>query len=326
MTQLQRGAAAVAARDEHGAEAGGQGMQQEEWVLRWQDEFDGDTLDASRWYCERGNGFHDPVSGVWVPGWGNEELQEYTADARNVSVRDSVLSIRALRDASSPGGFTSARLRTRDADGRALFAQRYGRFEFRARVPHGKGLWPAIWMLPLEDHYGRWAASGEIDVMEVCGDAGSEVLGSLHYGCVFPERELCTRRLLLAPEESLADWHCYAVEWEPGRISWEFDGRVWASQDFWWSCGHTVDGRGRRPRSEQELHAWPAPFDRPFYIVMNIAVGGNFPGAPDDTTPFPAELQVDYVRVYERRGGYADAGRRGRGRLPWQREGDGHVA
>ena len=299
-------------------------MRREGWVLRWHDEFDGDALDAGKWHCEQGNGFRDPASGEWIAGWGNEELQYYTADPGNVFVRDSVLHIRALRQSREGCDYTSARLRSRAAEGRALFAQRYGRFEFRARVPHGKGLWPALWLLPLEEHYGRWAASGEIDVMEVCGDAGHEVLGSIHFGCAFPERELVTHRLPLPPGSGLSDWHCYAVEWEPGCISWEFDGAKWARQDFWWSCSKTREGAGVRPLGEHEINAWPAPFDRPFYLVMNIAVGGNFPGSPDGSTPFPADLMLDYVRVYERQGGYADAAPRGRGSLPWQE--DGHVA
>ncbi len=299
-------------------------LRREGWVLRWHDEFDGDALDAGKWHCEQGNGFRDPASGEWIAGWGNEELQHYTADPGNVFVRDSVLHIRALRQSREGCEYTSARLRSRAADGSALFAQRYGRFEFRARVPHGKGLWPALWLLPLEEHYGRWAASGEIDVMEVCGDAGHEVLGSIHFGCAFPQRELVTHRLRMPPGAGIGDWHCYAVEWEPGCISWELDGTKWASQDFWWSCSRTREGAGVRPQGEHEINAWPAPFDRPFYLVMNIAVGGNFPGSPDGSTPFPADLMLDYVRVYERQGGYADPAPRGRGRLPWQ-ESD-HVA
>ncbi len=296
-------------------------MEQEDWVLRWADEFDGDGLDPAKWHCDEGNGFRDPQSGAWVPGWGNEELQYYTSHADNVSVRDSVLHIRALRQSREGCAYTSARLRSRGPDGAALFAQRYGRFEFRARVPHGKGLWPALWLLPLEEHYGRWAASGEIDVMEVCGDAGHEVLGSMHYGSSFPHRELSTHRLPMAPG-ALADWHSYAVQWEPGRIHWEFDGQVWATQDFWWSSSCLDAGAGRLPVGEHELNPWPAPFDRPFYIVMNVAVGGNFPGRPDDSTPLPAELQVDYVRVYERRQGRGDLPPRGQGRLPWQDQGE----
>jgi beta-glucanase (GH16 family) len=306
-------------------------MEQQDWVLRWADEFDGDALDPTKWHCDTGNGFRDPLSGEWVSGWGNEELQYYTANADNVSVRDSVLSIRALRQDLGGCSYTSARLRSRRADGTPLFAQCYGRFEFRARVPHGKGLWPALWLLPLDEHYGRWAASGEIDVMEVCGDAGHEVLGSLHYGSSFPHRELTTHRLPMPAAGSLADWHCYAVQWEPGCIRWEFDGRIWASQDFWWSCSERDAGGGRQPLGEHELNAWPAPFDRPFYIVMNVAVGGNFPGVPDAATPFPAALDVDYVRVYERRGGHRAMQPRGAGRLPWQvvgepQQGAGDVA
>lgn len=307
-------------------------MEHDDWVLTWHDEFDGDAVDAANWHCELGNGFHDPDSGQWVAGWGNEELQCYTAQPDNVRVRDSVLSIRAQRQQAGGCAYTSARLRSRGADGRALFAQRYGRFEFRARVPHGRGLWPALWLLPLEDHYGRWAASGEIDVMEVCGDAGHEVLGSVHFGSRFPQRELSTHRLPLPPGTLLADWHRYAVDWEPGRIRWLFDDQPWAAQDFWWSCSRTVDGAGAAPRDERDINPWPAPFDRPFYIVMNIAVGGNFPGTPDATTPLPAALEVDYVRVYARRNGYGPTPPRGGGRLPWFTDAadrdaeNGHVA
>lgn len=295
-------------------------MREDEWVLRWQDDFDGDSLDPAKWHCETGNGFHLPHTGEWVGGWGNEELQYYTAHPDNVSVADSVLRIRALRQSMGGCAYTSARLRSRGPDGGALFAQAYGRFEFRARVPHGKGLWPALWLLPLEEHYGAWAASGEIDVMEVCGDAGHEVLGSLHYGSSFPHRELCTHRLPMPPG-ALAQWHNYAVEWEPGCVRWVFDGEVWARQDFWWSCSQRDAQGGRPPQGEHELNAWPAPFDRPFYMVMNIAVGGNFPGSPDASTPLPAELQIDYVRVYERSPAPAQLLPRGAGSFPWQQDG-----
>lgn len=292
-------------------------MKQDEWVLRWHDDFDGDCVDTEKWEFELGNGFRDPDSGAWVGGWGNEELQYYTSNPENAFVRDSVLHLRALRQAVHGCAYTSARLRSRRADGSALFAQRYGRFEFRACVPHGKGLWPALWMLPLEDHYGRWAASGEIDVLEICGDASREVLGSTHFGATFPHRELVTHRLPLVGGTSISDWHCYAVEWEPGVLRWEFDGTTWARQDFWWSSSKTQDGRGSVPTCEGEINPWPAPFDQPFYLLMNVAVGGNFAGNPDSSTQFPAELLVDYVRVYERRSGYAPATPRGVGTMPW---------
>jgi beta-glucanase (GH16 family) len=116
---------------------------------------------------------------------------------------------------------------------------------------------------------------------------------------------------------SVGEWHVYAVEWDPGEIRWLFDGVIWASQNFWWSCSSTRDGQGTTPLGPSELNAWPAPFDRPFYIVMNVAVGGNFPGPPNEQTRFPADLLVDYVRVYERAKGYRAPTPRGAGVLPW---------
>jgi beta-glucanase (GH16 family) len=120
--------------------------------------------------------------------------------------------------------------------------------------------------------------------------------------------------------QSVGGFHVYAVEWEPGVIRWSVDGEVWATQTFWWSCSRLRNGRGIVARSSADLNPWPAPFDQPFYIVMNVAVGGNFPGVPNADTAFPAELVVDYVRVYERVGGYAPPAPRGKGRLPYQKK------
>ena len=289
------------------------------WKLVWRDEFDGDAIDESKWDFDLGNGFYDYRHHAWVPGWGNEELQYYTREPANARVKDSVLSIRALKESLHGCGYTSARLKTRRRDGTPLFNQRYGRFEFRARVPHGKGLWPALWLLPQDDRYGGWAASGEIDVMEIRGEEPREVLGSVHFGCSFPLRELVTHTLKIPGGSTVADWHVYAVEWEPGEIRWLLDGAVWARQDFWWSSSRSADGAGIAPTRAAHLNPWPAPFDQPFYIVMNVAVGGNFPGAPDAATAFPAELHVDYVRVYERVGGYGEPVPRGPGRLPFHK-------
>ena len=289
------------------------------WKLVWRDEFDADTVDPAKWDFDIGNGFYDYRNHAWVPGWGNEELQYYTRDPANVFVKDSVLHIRALKESLHGCGYTSARLKTRQRDGTPLFTQQYGKFEFRARVPHGKGLWPALWMLPQDDTYGNWAASGEIDVMEILGEQPGKVLSSIHFGSSFPNRELVTHTLDLPNGGTVADWHVYAVEWEPGAIRWSLDGVVWATQDFWWSCSKTRDGLGLVAAKAADLNPWPAPFDQPFYLVMNVAVGGNFPGAPNPTTSFPADLQVDYVRVYEKVGGYGEPAPRGKGRLPWHK-------
>jgi beta-glucanase (GH16 family) len=289
------------------------------WKLVWRDEFDGDRVDPGKWDFDIGNGFYDYKNQAWVPGWGNEELQYYTSEPGNVFVQDSVLHIRALKESLHGCGYTSARLKTRKRDGTPLFNQRYGKFEFRARVPHGKGLWPALWMLPQADTYGNWAASGEIDVMEILGEQPDKVLSSIHFGSSAPNRSLVTHTMPIPGGGTVADWHVYAVEWEPGEIRWSLDGVVWARQDFWWSTSKVdADGQGLVAAQDGDLNPWPAPFDQPFYIVMNVAVGGNFPGAPNDATAFPADLQVDYVRVYHRVGGYAEAKPRGPGVFPWQ--------
>lgn len=287
------------------------------WELVWHDEFEGSEIDLSRWDFDLGNGFFDYRRHAWVPGWGNEELQYYTRDPANVFVRDSVLHICARRDAIHGCGYTSARLKTRRRDGSPLFAQTYGRFEFRARVPSGKGLWPALWMLPLDERYGGWAASGEIDVMEIVGGRPGEVLGSLHFGSTFPARELVTHTLALPDGGTVEDWHEYAVEWLPGEIRWLLDGQCWARQNFWWSSHRKADGVGLPASGSDDLYPWPAPFDQPFYLVMNLAVGGTFPGVPAADTQFPAEMQVDYVRVYKRKGGPGPLLQRGPGRLPY---------
>lgn len=290
------------------------------WKLVWRDEFTGSSVNKSKWDFDIGNGFYDYKNNAWIAGWGNEELQYYTREPENVFVKDSVLHIRALKESLHGCGYTSARLKTRKSDGTSLFAKQYGKFEFRAKVPHGKGMWPALWMLPQEDKYGGWAASGEIDVMEILGEQPEKVLGSIHYGASFPKRELVTHTLQIPGKSTVADWHVYAVEWEPGEIRWLLDSVVWAKQNFWWSCSKNKDGVGIGPQSASDINAWPAPFDQPFYLVMNVAVGGNFSGVPNADTHFPAEMLVDYVRVYERNGGYGDPVPRAKGRMPYQKQ------
>jgi len=290
------------------------------WTLVWADEFEGTAVDRTKWDFDLGNGFFDYRSHQWVPGWGNQELQYYTAEPANVSVANSCLTIRALKEALHGCGYTSARLKTRLRGGAPLFTKRYGRFDFRAQVPWGKGLWPALWLLPQDDAYGGWAASGEIDVMEIVGDRPHEVLNSIHFGSVYPHRSLVTHVHDLPGGSTVADWHVYTVEWEPGEIRFYVDGVHTATRDHWWSCSRTRDGAGREARRASDLNPWPAPFDQPFYLLMNVAVGGDFPGLPDPQTRFPAELVVDYVRVYDKVGGYGDAKPRAKGRFPWQKK------
>ena len=290
------------------------------WKLVWNDEFDGTAIDRSKWDFDIGNGFFDYRSHTWVPGWGNEELQYYTDSPENAFVKDGALHIRAIKESLHGCGYTSARLKTRKRDGTPLFNQMYGRFEFRAQVPWGKGLWPALWMLPQTDTHGGWAASGEIDVMEIHGEEPDKTLGSIHFGSTFPNRQLVTHTHSLPQGSLVSDWHVYAVEWDPGEIRWYLDGVHWATQNFWWSCSKTQDGAGVEARRASDINPWPAPFDHPFYLLMNVAVGGNFPGYPNLVTRFPAELVVDYVRVYERADGPVEIKPRGKGVLPYSKK------
>ena len=289
------------------------------WKLVWNDEFEGDRVDLTKWDFEIGNGFFDYKNHVWIPGWGNEELQYYTREPQNVSVKDGLLTIRAVKESLHECGYTSARLKTRKRDGTVLFSKLYGRVEFRAKVPWGKGLWPALWMLPVEDKYGGWAASGEIDLMEIVGEKPHEVLNSIHYGSVYPKRSLDTHVHKLPNGSMVSDWHVYTVEWEPGEIRFYVDNVHTSTQSFWWSCSKTKNGAGVEAIKDADLNAWPAPFDQAFYLIMNVAVGGNFPGAPNPDTQFPAELVVDYVRVYDKVGGYGETKPRGKGKLPWRK-------
>ncbi len=287
------------------------------WKLVWSDEFDGKEIDRSKWDFELGNGFYNYDANMWISEWGNNELQYYTREPENAFVKDGTLHIRAIKESYNGCGYTSARMKSRKRDGSELFSKKYGRFEFRAKLPTGQGVWPALWMLPQSDKYGTWASSGEIDVMEARGQEPTKVLGTLHYGSRWPNNAHSSKTYELPNKGTIADFHEYALEWEPGQISWSVDGKVYATQTSWWSSSKLDGDKGVKPRQESDLNAWPAPFDQPFYLVMNVAVGGKFLGNPDKNTKFPVEMVVDYVRVYDKVGGYGATKPRGPGALPF---------
>lgn len=287
------------------------------WKLTWSDEFEGTEIDRRKWDFDLGNGFYDYDANQWIAGWGNNELQYYTRDPENSTVREGALRIRAIKESLNGFGYTSARIKSRKRDGSPLFHQKYGRFEFRAKLPTGQGVWPALWLLPQDDRYGVWASSGEIDILEARGQEPNKVLGTLHYGSRWPLNTETSRDYVLPDGGTIADFHVYALEWEPGEMRWYVDDREFARQSFWWSSSKTEGTRGIPPANESELNPWPAPFDQSFYIVMNVAVGGKFLGNPDAKTKFPVEMAVDYVRVYEKVGGYGPAKQRGPGKLPF---------
>jgi beta-glucanase (GH16 family) len=290
-----------------------------EWKLTWNDEFDGKEIDRTKWDFDFGNGFFNYDANMWIGGWGNNELQYYTREPENAFVKDGMLHIRAVKESYNGCGYTSARLKSRKRDGSPLFNKKYGRFEFRAKLPTGKGVWPALWMLPQDEKYGGWPSSGEIDVLEAKGQEPNKVLGTLHFGSSWPANTLLGKDYVLPREGTIADFHIYTLEWEPSEIRWYVDSQLCSTQSFWWSSATTDGAKGANPTKEADLNPWPAPFDQPFYLVMNVAVGGQFLGNPDKTTVFPVEMVVDYVRVYDKVGGYGMTKPRGKGKLPFDK-------
>lgn len=206
-------------------------------------------------------------------GWGNNELQWYLPE--NATVSGGTLKITAQRHPDGKRRYTSARLRTKHKGDWT-----YGRFEARIRLPRGQGLWPAFWMLPTDEVYGIWPLSGEIDILEVRGHAPEVILGTIHFGELYPNHRSSGARLLVRGSDPSAQFHRYAVEWEPEEIRWYFDDFLFA----------------RKTRDDLEGHPWP--FDQRFHLLLNLAVGGRFVGHPDPEV-FPGLLEVDYVRVYE---------------------------
>lgn len=290
-----------------------------EWKLVWSDEFTGDSIDRTKWDFDLGNGFFSYDANTWIGGWGNGELQCYTKEPENASVKDGMLHIRAIKESYQGCGYTSARLKSRKRDGSTLFNKRYGRFEIRAKLPTGQGVWPALWMLPQDEVYGTWASSGEIDILEARGQEPNKILGTLHYGSRWPANRHSGKDYLFPRSGSIADFHIYALEWEPGAMRWYVDGQLYQTQSSWWSTSKVSEGKGVVPVNEAEMNPWPAPFDRPFYLVMNVAVGGQFLGNPSPTTAFPVEMLVDYVRVYDKVGGYGPTAPRGGENLPFKK-------
>lgn len=244
-------------------------------TLVWSDEFNGTAVDTSKWEFMIGDG-----SAYGIPGWGNNELQYYTSRPENAFVGSGMLHIVARRESYAGRDYTSARLRTLN-HGDFLF----GRMEANIKVPSTPGIWPAFWMLPTNSAYGGWAASGEIDIMESVNYANT-IYGTIHFGGVWPNNTYLTCTRSTGVDYSQA-FHTYSVEWQPGLLRWFIDG----------------DGYCTRGSSQWYSESAPndadAPFDQPFHFLLNVAVGGNFPGNPNGASQFPQEMVVDWVRVYQ---------------------------
>jgi beta-glucanase (GH16 family) len=244
------------------------------WTLVWSDEFngpDGSRPDAARWNFETGGN-----------GWGNHELEYYTSRRENSFVQGGNLVIQALKESfTGPDqvtrDYTSARMTTK-----GFFEQAYGRFEARIKIPRGQGIWPAFWLLGNDFGKIGWPVCGEIDVMENIGKEPSSIHGSLHGPGYSGEGDFTSVYKLPGGVHFFDDFHVFAIEWEPGIVRFFVDQELYATFT-----------PSRLPAGMKWV------YDHPFYIILNVAVGGDWPGPPGSTTVFPQPMLVDYVRVYK---------------------------
>ena len=248
--------------------------QYEGYDLLWHDEFDGEKLSLADWNMEYRRA-----------GWTNNELQTYVGSEENIFLRDGKLVIKAIKSVNEYGKdvYTSGKVQT---SGKHNFL--YGKVCVRAKVPQGQGLWPAIWMMPAnEGLYGGWPRCGEVDIMEILGHQTHLTYANLHYGNPHAEKQG-----VFTLENGAAfsdDFHEFGMEWEPGEFRFYVDGELFHTANDWYS----ISGNVEKP--------YPAPFDPEFYLQLNLAVGGNWPGNPDETTDFSkAEFEIDYVRIYQK--------------------------
>ena len=247
-----------------------------DWILVWSDEFnrpDGSLADPRKWTFETGGN-----------GFGNNELEYYTKRSKNAAIRGGKLAIRAIEEKYTgvdgvTRQYTSARLKTQ-----TKFSQAYGRFEARIKLPRGQGLWPAFWMLGNDIDQVGWPACGEIDIMENVGKEPTIIHGTIH-GPGYSGRAGIEAGYRLESGQAFADqFHIFAVEWEPKAIRFYVDDHLYVT---------------RTPSDIPPAQKWT--FDHPFFLLLNLAVGGDWPGPPDSNTKFPQTMLVDYVRVYRSR-------------------------
>ncbi|WP_226582703.1 carbohydrate binding domain-containing protein [Halobacillus litoralis] len=259
-----------------------------DWSLVWSDEFLANDIDRSKWDYDIGNWIIGDDGEAISSGWGNNELEYYTDSSDNSFIEDGNLVIKAKKepvtDKYGSYDYTSAKLKTK-----GLFSKKYGKFEAKMKLPEGKGFWPAFWMMPEDDVYGPWPTSGEIDIMEAAGEDPDAIGGAIHFGEEYPDNTYKAKDYHFPEGEDFTGYHTYSVEWEPGEIRWYVDGKLYQTINEWFSQG----------KNQGDKYAYPAPFDQEFYLILNLAVGGWYGGNPDETTEFPGEMEVDYVRVYE---------------------------
>jgi beta-glucanase (GH16 family) len=240
------------------------------WQLVWSDEFngvDGSVPDPGKWVMETGN---------W--GWGNNELENYTSRAVNAQQKSGNLIITALKENYGGSAYTSARIKTQ-----GFFEHTYGRVEARIKLPFGQGIWPAFWMLGADIASNPWPACGELDIMENIGKEPSTVHGTIH-GPGYSGASAIGASYTLPSGKFADSFHVYAVEWESNLIRFYVDNTLYAT---------------RTPADLPAGKTWV--FQHNYFIILNLAVGGYWPGYPDASTTFPQTMLVDYVRVYDKK-------------------------
>jgi len=231
-----------------------------------QDEFSTNgSINSTFWTHDIGTGSN---------GWGNNELQYYTDRPENIKVENGMLKITARREQFMGAGYTSARIMSK-----GKIEQKYGRIEARIKLPWGKGLWPAFWLLGADIDEVSWPACGEIDIMEYLGNNPTSVFGTLH-GPGYSGGEAISKNYTLSNNRFDNDFHIFGIEWGENYINFYVDDVLY---------NHLTP--------EDVTGEWV--FNKPFYIILNMAVGGDYPGSPNSETVFPQEMLIDYVRVYQ---------------------------
>lgn len=236
------------------------------YKLVWSDEFDGTEVDLNKWTFE---------TGIGTNGWGNNELQYYKTE--NTTITEGALSIVAKQEDYGGKNYTSSRLITR-----GKYGFTYGKAEIRAKLPKGQGVWPAIWMLGSDIGSESWPACGEVDIMELLGHEPNKIYGTAH-GPGYSGSKGMGKSTVLSQGTFSDDFHVFSIEWDKISIKWYVDGILY----------HSID------KTEiEKIGTWV--FNNDFFLLLNVAVGGDWPGSPDSTTIFPQTMTVDYVRIYQK--------------------------
>jgi len=242
------------------------------WEMTWADEFDGETVNRDDWTFEIGDGCPD------ICGWGNNELEWYTDRPENVRIEDGMLIIEARNDNWEGHPYTSTRMKTQDKQ-----TFQFGRIDIRAKLPKGQGIWPALWMLGNDIPDVGWPACGEIDIMEIVGHEPDILHGTAHWGSDFSQHKFRGDSYELSEGDFSDNFHVFSIAWYNNVIYWYVDDILYYQI------------------TSKDMQGQPYPFNDQFFLLFNVAVGGNWPGAPDETTVFPQQMVVDYVRVFQQK-------------------------